>query len=60
MTASVLQEAGYRTGLYTSPHLKDFRERMKVNGEMIGEEEVVRFVRRMGRSSRRSDPHSLS
>jgi dihydrofolate synthase/folylpolyglutamate synthase len=44
MTASILQEAGYRTGLYTSPHLKDFRERIRVNGIMIGEDEVVRFV----------------
>jgi dihydrofolate synthase/folylpolyglutamate synthase len=45
MIASVLQEAGYKTGLYTSPHLKDFRERIRVNGEMIGEEEVVTFVK---------------
>jgi dihydrofolate synthase / folylpolyglutamate synthase len=44
MIASVLQEAGYRTGLYTSPHLRDFRERIRVNGEMITEEEVVAFV----------------
>ena len=44
MIASVLQEAGYRTGLYTSPHLKDFRERIRVNGEMIPEEEVIAFV----------------
>src|SRR5690554_4531373 len=44
MLASVLQEAGYRTGLYTSPHLKDFRERIKVNGEMISEEKVIEFV----------------
>jgi dihydrofolate synthase/folylpolyglutamate synthase len=44
MIASVLQEAGYKTGLYTSPHLKDFRERIKINGEMIPEEEVVSFV----------------
>jgi dihydrofolate synthase / folylpolyglutamate synthase len=44
MIASVLQEAGYKTGLYTSPHLKDFRERIKVNGEMIAENEVVSFV----------------
>ena len=35
MLASILQEAGYKVGLYTSPHLKDFRERVKVNGEMI-------------------------
>jgi dihydrofolate synthase / folylpolyglutamate synthase len=45
MTASVLQEAGYKTGLYTSPHLRDFRERIRVNGEMIPEESVVDFVR---------------
>jgi dihydrofolate synthase/folylpolyglutamate synthase len=44
MIASVLQEAGYKTGLYTSPHLKDFRERIKVNGAMIPEEEVVTFI----------------
>ncbi len=44
MIASVLQEAGYRTGLFTSPHLKDFRERIRVNGEMIPENEVVTFV----------------
>jgi dihydrofolate synthase/folylpolyglutamate synthase len=44
MIASVLQEAGYKTGLYTSPHLKDFRERIRINGEMIAEEEVIRFV----------------
>jgi dihydrofolate synthase / folylpolyglutamate synthase len=44
MIASVLQEAGYKTGLYTSPHLKDFRERIKVNGNMISENDVVEFV----------------
>lgn len=44
MVAAVLQAAGYRTGLFTSPHLKDFRERIKVNGQMISEEEVVNFV----------------
>ena len=37
MLASVLQTAGYTTGLYTSPHLKDFRERIRINGEMIKE-----------------------
>lgn len=42
--ASVLQHAGYRVGLFTSPHLKDFRERMRVDGEMISEQEVVDFV----------------
>jgi dihydrofolate synthase/folylpolyglutamate synthase len=44
MIASVLQEAGYRVGLYTSPHLKDFRERIKVNGNLIPEDQVVRFI----------------
>jgi dihydrofolate synthase / folylpolyglutamate synthase len=44
MLASVLQEAGWKTGLYTSPHLKDFRERIRVNGEMISENAVVQFV----------------
>ncbi len=44
MLASVFQEAGYKTGLYTSPHLKDFRERIKINGEMILEESVCKFV----------------
>ena len=42
--ASVLQEAGYKTGLYTSPHLKDFRERMRINGAMIPEHKVVEFI----------------
>jgi dihydrofolate synthase / folylpolyglutamate synthase len=42
--ASVFQEAGYKTGLYTSPHLRDFRERIRVNGTMIPEDEVVYFV----------------
>lgn len=42
--ASILQEAGYKTGLYTSPHLKDFRERIKINGEDISEDFVVDFI----------------
>ena len=42
--ASVFQEAGYKTGLYTSPHLLDFRERIRINGEMISEGAVVEFV----------------
>ncbi len=46
MMASVLQQAGYRVGLFTSPHLKDFRERVRVDGEMISEQEVVGFVER--------------
>jgi dihydrofolate synthase / folylpolyglutamate synthase len=46
MLAAILQSAGYKTGLYTSPHIKDFRERIRVNGEMIKEEAVVEFVAR--------------
>ena len=45
MLAAIFQEAGYKTGLYTSPHLKDFRERIKINGEMMGKQEVVDFVK---------------
>ena len=44
MLASILQHAGYRVGLFTSPHLKDFRERMRVDGQMISEQRVVEFV----------------
>ncbi len=44
MLASVLAESGYRTGLYTSPHLLDYRERIRINGEMIAEEAVLQFV----------------
>lgn len=44
MLASVFQSAGYKTGLYTSPHLRDFRERIKINGELIPEESVIGFV----------------
>jgi len=44
MLASVMQEAGYNVGLYTSPHLKDYRERIRINGEMISEDFVVNFV----------------
>ncbi|WP_319482063.1 folylpolyglutamate synthase/dihydrofolate synthase family protein [uncultured Draconibacterium sp.] len=44
MLASVLQAAGYKTGLYTSPHLKDFRERIKINGQMMPESAVVDWV----------------
>lgn len=43
MLASIFQEAGYKVGLYTSPHLKDFRERIRINGEMISEEEVIHY-----------------
>jgi dihydrofolate synthase/folylpolyglutamate synthase len=42
--ASILQEAGYKTGLFTSPHLKDFRERIKLNGKPISRQKVVKFT----------------
>jgi dihydrofolate synthase/folylpolyglutamate synthase len=45
MLAAILQQAGYKTGLYTSPHLIDFRERIKINGKMISQAEVVQFVK---------------
>lgn len=44
MLAAIFQKAGYKTGLYTSPHLKDFRERIRINGKMISEKEIVRWV----------------
>jgi len=44
MIASILQEAGYKVGLYTSPHLKDFRERIRINGKPIPEETVTDFI----------------
>ncbi len=46
MIASILQEAGYKVGLYTSPHLKDFRERIKVNGKSISKQFVIQFIKR--------------
>lgn len=46
LIASVLHEAGYKTALYTSPHLSDFRERIKINGQMIPEDYVVSFVQK--------------
>lgn len=47
MLASVLQSAGYKTGLYTSPHLKSFTERIKINGEEVAEQFVIDFVERI-------------
>jgi dihydrofolate synthase/folylpolyglutamate synthase len=47
MLASILQEQGYKTGLYTSPHLNDFRERIRINGKMIPEENVIAFTKKM-------------
>lgn len=56
MLAAILQSQGYRVGLYTSPHLVDFRERIRVDGEMIPEEEVVDFVERYLASGYRGHP----
>lgn len=47
MLASVLQESGYKTGLYTSPHLKDFTERIKINGKEVSKEFVLEFVNKI-------------
>lgn len=56
LMASAFQEAGFKTGLYTSPHLKDFRERIRVNGQMIGEEEVVQFIKHHQKEFERIQP----
>ena len=56
MLAAILQQAGYKTGLYTSPHLKDFRERIKINGQMIEESFVVEFVERTKTLSESIEP----
>ena len=56
MLAAIFQEAGYKTGLYTSPHLKDYRERIRVNGEFITEAAVVDFVRRIAPQAEKMDP----
>jgi dihydrofolate synthase/folylpolyglutamate synthase len=56
MLAAIFQEAGYKTGLYTSPHLKDFRERIRINGKMIDEATVVDFVDRIRPVSEAIDP----
>jgi dihydrofolate synthase/folylpolyglutamate synthase len=46
MLASILQEAGYKVGLYTSPHLKDFRERIRINGQVVSKQFVIGFIKR--------------
>lgn len=59
LIAASLQTAGYKTGLYTSPHLVDFRERMRINGEMISESEVIDFVERWQQSDYTGDKPSF-
>ena len=57
MLASILQEAGYKVGLYTSPHLKDFRERIKINGKCVSKQFVIGFIKR---NTSFFNEHSLS
>ncbi|MEP7374105.1 MAG: folylpolyglutamate synthase/dihydrofolate synthase family protein [Chitinophagaceae bacterium] len=56
MLAAILQTAGYKTGLYTSPHLRDFRERIRVNGEIINEEFIIDFTEKMNPLIEEIDP----
>lgn len=56
MLSAILQQAGYKTGLYTSPHLYDFRERIRINGRMIPENTVTDFVQRIQPEITRTDP----
>ena len=56
LLASILQENGFRVGLFTSPHLKDFRERIRINGKMIPEENVSRFVEKYKTDFERIEP----
>lgn len=57
MLASILQEADYKVGLYTSPHLKDFRERIKINGNLVSEQFVIEFI---NKNKPFFESHSLS
>lgn len=56
MLAAICQAAGLKTGLYISPHYKDFRERIKINGEYIPRKRVTAFVKTDRRKSRKSNP----
>jgi dihydrofolate synthase/folylpolyglutamate synthase len=56
MLAAILQKAGYKTGLYTSPHLHDFRERIRINGQMIPESRVTGFTERIRESIEQMNP----
>ena len=61
MLTEILKNTGYRTGMYTSPHLVDFTERIRVNGEHIGDQEVVELTDRIrGLASQSKDPHQFS
>lgn len=56
MLAAIMQKAGYKTGLYTSPHLKDFRERIRVNGKMIAKSAVIDFVKNQKKTISEIEP----
>jgi dihydrofolate synthase/folylpolyglutamate synthase len=56
MLAAIFQTAGYRTGLYTSPHLKDFRERIKINNEWVSEEFIIEFTQKIQPLLEKIDP----
>lgn len=56
MLAAILQTAGYKVGLYTSPHLKDFRERIRINGRKISKRYVINFVRQYQKNFERIKP----
>lgn len=56
MLAAILQQAGYKTGLYTSPHLYDFGERIRVNGKKVEEQFVIDFTERTKKISREIEP----
>ncbi|RZK44266.1 MAG: bifunctional folylpolyglutamate synthase/dihydrofolate synthase [Pedobacter sp.] len=56
MLAAILQQSGYKTGLYTSPHLKDFRERIKINGKMISKSDVTKFIQRQKQTIQTIEP----
>jgi dihydrofolate synthase/folylpolyglutamate synthase len=56
MLAAIFQKAGYKTGLYTSPHLKDFRERIRINGKMIPKSTVTNFVKSQKQNIKEIEP----
>lgn len=60
MLDAVLRAAGYRTGLFTSPHLVSFRERVKVNGERIGKADIVHFIDKHRRTLVKKNSRFLS
>lgn len=60
MLASILTVAGYRTGLFTSPHLVDFRERIRIDGRLISKQAVAGFVDRHRRTLVKKNSRSLS